>query len=85
MGLEIPTAATDENFVWICKQHRDLIGWVLVSGPKLSGPDQNLVWYDVDIKRSHCDIWYKWIFFWDQMFYDPKADKNSKDKERAPN
>ena len=29
MGPEIPTAAADQNFAWICKQHQDLIGSVL--------------------------------------------------------
>ena len=48
MGPELSTAA-DQNFAWICKQHQDLIGSVLISGPKLFGPDQNLVLYDVDI------------------------------------
>ena len=48
-GPELSTVAADQNFAWICKQHQDLIGSVLLSGPKLLGPDKNLVWYDVDI------------------------------------
>ena len=48
MGPELSTAAADQNFAWICKQHQDLIGSVLIFRTKI-GPDQNLVWYDLDI------------------------------------
>ena len=45
MGPEIPTAAADQNFAWICKQHQDLIGSVLSFRTKIiwSGPEFGLV------------------------------------------
>ena len=45
MGPEIPTAAVDQNFASICKQHRDLIGSVLSCRTKIiwSGPEFGLV------------------------------------------
>ena len=45
MGPEIPTAAADQNFAWICKQHQDLIGSVLIFRTKIiwSGPEFGLV------------------------------------------
>ena len=54
MDPELSTAAAEQNFAWICKQHQDLMGSVLFSGPKLFGPDQNLVWYDDPIYKT---IW----------------------------
>ena len=41
----ISTAAADQNFVWICKPHQDLIGSVLISRTKIiwSGPEFGLV------------------------------------------
>ena len=45
MGPEIPTAAADQNFAWICKQHQDLIGSVLSFRTKIiwSEPEFGLV------------------------------------------
>ena len=45
MGPEIPIAAADQNFAWICKQHQDLIGSVLIFRTKIiwSGPEFGLV------------------------------------------
>ena len=45
MGPEIPTAAADQNFAWVCKQHQDLIGSVLIFRTKIiwSGPEFGLV------------------------------------------
>ena len=45
MGPEIPTAAADQNFAWICKQHQDLIGSVPSFRTKIiwSGPEFGLV------------------------------------------
>ena len=45
MGPEIPTAAADQNFAWICKQHQDLIDSVLIFRTKIiwSGPEFGLV------------------------------------------
>ena len=45
MGPELSTAAADLNFVWICKQHQDLIGSVLIFRTNIiwSGPDFGLV------------------------------------------
>ena len=45
MGPEIPTATADKNFAWICKQHQDLIGSVLIFRTKIiwSGPEFGLV------------------------------------------
>ena len=45
MGPEIPTAAADQNFAWICKQHQDLIGSALSYRTKIiwSGPEFGLV------------------------------------------
>ena len=45
MGPELSTAAADQNFAWICKQHQDLIGSVLVFRTKIiwSGPEFGLV------------------------------------------
>ena len=50
MGPELSTAAADQNFAWICKQHQDLIGSVLIFRTKIiwSGPEFGLV-HDVDI------------------------------------
>ena len=46
MGPELSTAAADQNFAWICKQHKDLIGSVLIFRTKIiwSGPKFGLVW-----------------------------------------
>ena len=35
MGPELSTAAADQNFVWICKQHQDLISSVLIFRTKI--------------------------------------------------
>ena len=45
MGPELSTAAVDQNFAWICKQHQDLIGSVLIFRTKIiwSGPEFGLV------------------------------------------
>ena len=45
MGPELSTAAADQNFAWICKQHQDLIGSVLIFRTKIiwSGPEFGLV------------------------------------------
>ena len=45
MGPEIPTAAADQNFAWICKQHQDLIGSEPSFRTKIiwSGPEFGLV------------------------------------------
>ena len=45
MGPELFTAAADQNFAWICKQHQDLIGSVLIFRTKItwSGPEFGLV------------------------------------------
>ena len=45
MGPELSTAATDQNFAWIWKQHQDLIGSVLIFRTKIiwSGPEFGLV------------------------------------------
>ena len=45
MGPEIPIAAADQKFAWICKQHHDLIGSVLSFRTKIiwSGPEFGLV------------------------------------------
>ena len=45
MGPELSTAATDQNFAWICKQHQDLTGSVLIFRTKIiwSGPEFGLV------------------------------------------
>ena len=43
MGPEIPTAAADQNFAWICKQQQDLIGSVLSFRTKIIGPEIGLV------------------------------------------
>ena len=45
MGPELSTAAADQNFAWICKQHQDLIGSVLIFRTKTiwSGPEFGLV------------------------------------------
>ena len=45
MGPEFSTAAADQNFAWICKQHQDLIGSVLIFRTKIirSGPEFGLV------------------------------------------
>ena len=45
MGPELSTAAADQNFAWICKQHQDLIGSVLILRTKIiwSGPEFGLV------------------------------------------
>ena len=45
MGPEIPTAAADQTFVWICKQHQDLIGSALSFRTKIiwSRPEFGLV------------------------------------------
>ena len=45
MGLELSTAAADQNFAWICKQHQDLISSVLIFRTKIiwSGPEFGLV------------------------------------------
>ena len=37
MGPEIPTAAADQKFVWICKQHQDVLSFrtkIIWSGPE---------------------------------------------------
>ena len=41
MDPELSTAAADQNFEWICKQHQDLIGSVLIFRTKIiwSGPE----------------------------------------------
>ena len=51
MGPELSAAAADQSFVWICKQHQDLIGSVLIFRTKIiwSGPEFGLV--------SKLDIW----------------------------
>ena len=45
MGPELSTAAADQNFAWICKQHQDLIGSVLIFTTKTiwSGSEFGLV------------------------------------------
>ena len=45
MGPELSTAAADQNFAWLCKQHQDLIGSVLIFRTKIiwSGPEFGLV------------------------------------------
>ena len=45
IGPELSTAAADQNFAWICKQHQDLIGSVLIFRTKIiwSGPEFGLV------------------------------------------
>ena len=45
MGPELSTAAADQNFARICKQHQDLIGSVLIFRTKIiwSGPEFGLV------------------------------------------
>ena len=45
MGPELSTAAADQNFAWICKQHQDLIGSVLIFRTKnvWSEPEFGLV------------------------------------------
>ena len=45
MDPELSTAAADQNFAWICKQHQDLIGSVLIFRTKIiwSGPEFGLV------------------------------------------
>ena len=35
MGPELSSAAADQNFAWICKQHQDLIGSVLIFRTKI--------------------------------------------------
>ena len=35
MGPELSTAAADQTFAWICKQHQDLIGLVLIFRTKI--------------------------------------------------
>ena len=44
MGSKIPTAAADQNFAWICKQHKNLNGSVLSFRTKViwSGPEFGL-------------------------------------------
>ena len=45
MGPELSTAAADQNFAWICKQHQDLTGSVLIFRTKIiwSGPEFGVV------------------------------------------
>ena len=45
MGPELSTAAADQHFAWICKQHQYLIGLVLIFRTKIiwSGPEFGLV------------------------------------------
>ena len=45
MGPELSTAAADQTFAWICKQHQDLIVSVLIFRTKIiwSGPEFGLV------------------------------------------
>ena len=45
MGPELSTAAADQNFAWICKQHQDLIDSVVIFRTKIiwSGPEFGLV------------------------------------------
>ena len=46
MGPVLSTAAADQNFVWICKQHQDLTGSVVIFRTKIiwSWPEFGLVW-----------------------------------------
>ena len=45
MGPELTTAVADQHFAWICEQHQDLIGPVLIFKTKIiwSGPEFGLV------------------------------------------
>ena len=62
MGPELSSAAADQNFAWICKQHQDLIGSVLIFRTKIiwSGPEFGLVWcgyLNAAIYCFSCWIW----------------------------
>ena len=47
MGPKIPTAAADQNFAWICKQHQDLIGSVLIFRTKI-------IWSELEFGLVRC-------------------------------
>ena len=79
MGPEIPTAAADQNFVWICKQHQDLIGTVLIFRTKIiwSGPEFGLVrcgYLNAAIEKSS-DITSLEVFYayWKPFIYEVVA------------
>ena len=75
MGPEIPTAAADQNFAWICKQHRDLIGSVLSFRAKIiwSGPEFGLV---------RCGYLNTAIYI-PFIYYIPKKKQSCKEQYRA--
>ena len=77
MGPELSTAAADQNFAWICKQHQDLIGSVLIFRTKIiwSGPEFGLVrcgYLNAAIVHSLCSFssWYAFsVYSWKYCFW----------------
>ena len=64
MGPGLSTAAANQNFAWICKQYRDLIGSLLIFRTKIiwSRPEFGLVWCGylnaaIRIALAHMFLW----------------------------
>ena len=73
MGPELSTAAADQNFAWICKQHQDRIGLVLIFRTKItwSGPEFVLVrcgYLNAANGCYHSTHKKKWVCFTDEKF-----------------